>query len=370
MIQVTNSEMFWIQIRRHRTAAWLLLFLLTAFGTRPAEALGLSPELAAAAARGDTAICGLNPRLVVFHVNNREDYVYQRRNFWQWLKFVPEDYSDYCKITFRKDKILGIGAMAASTMLLVAYDQPIIDYSKHLGRLWGLKPTETQHSYLRPSIKINGQVQKLYLNFPSDANTALYFLGDGIVHLGTAAGFGVYGLAASDDRAKQTCVQLAEAIGCTGLVVQVLKHSTSRETPAKATAPGGVWRPGTSLARYGKNVPKFDAYPTGHLATAMATVTVIADNYPEWKLARPIGYTLMALCGYAMMNNGVHWASDYPLGISIGYTFAKIASARGRTVKSDLSNSPDNHAGGLLKSAQVSPMFSDGVFGATMSWEF
>jgi hypothetical protein len=126
-----------------------------------------------------------------------------------------------------------------------------------------------------------------------------------------------------------------EAIASTGFVVQVLKHVTGRETPAKHTVPGGKWRFFPSPADYGRNVPKYDAWPTGHLATAMATVTVIADNYPEWKLARPIGYTLMAACGFAMLNNGVHWASDYPFGISLGYTMAKLAERTGKLVVHD-----------------------------------
>ena len=39
----------------------------------------------------------------------------------------------------------------------------------------------------------------------------------------------------------------------------------------------------------------------------------------------------MGLLGYAMLNNGVHWASDYPVGIALGYAFAKIAVRNGRT---------------------------------------
>jgi hypothetical protein len=32
-----------------------------------------------------------------------------------------------------------------------------------------------------------------------------------------------------------------------------------------------------------------------------------------------------------MMNNGVHWASDYPIAIAFGDLFAHIVVARGRT---------------------------------------
>ncbi len=41
----------------------------------------------------------------------------------------------------------------------------------------------------------------------------------------------------------------------------------------------------------------------------------------------------MTLIGFAMVNNGVHWISDYPLAIALGYTYGKIATSRGVTIK-------------------------------------
>ena len=73
-------------------------------------------------------------------------------------------------------------------------------------------------------------------------------------------------------------------------------------------------------------------FPSGHLATAMATITILAGNYPDNKYIKPVGYSLMGLLGYAMLNNGVHWISDYPLAIAIGYTCGKIVSSRGHQV--------------------------------------
>ena len=72
------------------------------------------------------------------------------------------------------------------------------------------------------------------------------------------------------------------------------------------------------------------------------TLTVISENYPEYKFIKPLGITLCSLLGYQMMNNGVHWVSDYPLGIAIGYSLGKLAVNRGRTVvskQSDFSSS-------------------------------
>ena len=81
---------------------------------------------------------------------------------------------------------------------------------------------------------------------------------------------------------------------------------------------------------YHKHVSSYDAFPSGHLAAFMSTLTVITENYPEYPIIKPIGYTLMTLLSIQMMNNGVHWASDYPLSIAMGYYLGKIAVNSGK----------------------------------------
>ena len=39
----------------------------------------------------------------------------------------------------------------------------------------------------------------------------------------------------------------------------------------------------------------------------------------------------MSLLGWQMLNNGAHWASDYPLGIAMGYLVGKISTRLGRS---------------------------------------
>ena len=60
----------------------------------------------------------------------------------------------------------------------------------------------------------------------------------------------------------------------------------------------------------------------------MATVTVLSSNYPEKKWIKPVGYTVMGLTAWAMMNTEVHWISDYPLALALGYLSGKISSSR------------------------------------------
>jgi hypothetical protein len=96
-------------------------------------------------------------------------------------------------------------------------------------------------------------------------------------------------------------------------------------------------------------------------------ITVISDNYPDKMWIKPVGYSLVGVLMYAMLNNGVHWASDYPLGISVGYTFAKVIDARSRTISADTAS---EHKTGLIKSTDVAPYFADGGGGLSMNFHF
>jgi membrane-associated phospholipid phosphatase len=151
-------------------------------------------------------------------------------------------------------------------------------------------------------------------------------LGDGKSQFGMAGIFGVYGLIAGDDHALRTGSQIIEVVLGAGFVVQILKHMTGRESPFVATEPTGIWRFFPNQIDYHKHVPHYDAFPSGHLCTSVATVVVIAENYPDVKWIRPVGYTIAGLVGVGMVNYGIHWYSDYPLAVAIGYVFGMIAA--------------------------------------------
>jgi len=170
------------------------------------------------------------------------------------------------------------------------------------------------------------------LDIPQNLNSGFYFLGEGWPSVLIAGGFYSYGSFAKDYRALQTSSELAEMFLTLAITTQFIKRVTGRESPFVASSPGGKWKPLPNPGDYQKHVPYFDAFPSGHLATAMATVTIISGNYPEYRYVKPIGYTLMGVLGYSMMNNGVHWVSDYPLAIAIGYVYGKIALSHGQQV--------------------------------------
>lgn len=249
----------------------------------------------------------------------------------RWLAHIPRDMGQFPGYAFRKENVGTLSGLLASSVALWAVDQILVDGAQDFGRLMGLTAKSTQKTVVSVPFHVGSVNLPLEFNAPDNLNSTFYFLGDGWTHLTVASSFWIYGGIKKDNRALQTSGQLGEAILSTGLVVQTLKRLTGRQSPYVATKGRGEWHLFPSYNRYQNFVPNYDAFPTGHLATAMATVTVIAENYPEHRFIRPLGYSLMGLLGYSMLNNGVHWASDYPIGIALGYAFAKIAVRNGRT---------------------------------------
>ncbi len=151
-------------------------------------------------------------------------------------------------------------------------------------------------------------------------------IGDGRTQFALAGAFGAYGLVFKDQRALRTGSQIVQAVLASGAVVQLLKHLTGRESPLVRTTPTGVWKILPNQVDYHRFVPHFDAYPSGHICTSIATVIVIAENYPDTKWIRPVGYGFTTIVGLGMLSNGIHWLSDYPLGLFIGYYFGLLAA--------------------------------------------
>jgi membrane-associated phospholipid phosphatase len=151
-------------------------------------------------------------------------------------------------------------------------------------------------------------------------------IGDGTTQFALAGSFGAYGLIFKDQKALRTGSQIVQAVLASGAIIQLLKHVTGRESPFVRSSATGTWKILPNQVDYHRRVPYFDAYPSGHICTSLATVIVIAENYPDVKWIRPAGYTFTTLVGLGMLFNGIHWVSDYPLGLFIGYYFGMIAS--------------------------------------------
>lgn len=273
-------------------------------------------------------------------VNDTTEMIFERPKVYTFLANVPQNWYEFGKRTISKQGLINVSALAATTALLVLVDRPAIDGVQHFGNYVGVDPERCFSNALKFKM---GKTNVNALDIPTNLNSILYFIGEGWPSIALTAGVLTKGLITNDNRAILTASQFAEAYLALGVTVQLLKRMTGRESPFVATSPSGKWQFFPSYSHYQTHVPQHDAFPSGHLATAMATVTIYSENYPELKLIKPIGYSVIGLVGLAMMNNGVHWLSDYPLALAIGYTYGKIATNHGRTVKyiSKLRNETD-----------------------------
>ena len=263
----------------------------------------------------------------VYNINSSESLLIYKPRPFEFIKHVPADLAMFGKTVVARKNLPALGLLVGSTAVLVALDQPLLDAAQQFGRFIHL---DADRKFVR-AISFNiGNFAVPILDVPQNLNSAFYFIGEGWPSILVAGSFYGYGIFKNDYRARQTSSQLAEMFFTLAITTQVLKRITGRQSPFNSTTSGGEWHPFTKPSVYQADVSNYDAFPSGHLATIMATVTILAGNYPSNKYIKPIGYSLMGLLGYAMMNNGVHWAGDYPIAIAIGYTCGKIALSRGQ----------------------------------------
>ena len=152
------------------------------------------------------------------------------------------------------------------------------------------------------------------------------YIGDGTPHFGAAAAFALFGFTTGDRRALRTASEIVEALVGTALIVHTMKRITGRQQPNRSTRPGGVWDVFPNQTDYNRATSKFDAFPSGHLATTVATLTVIMENYPEVTWFKPVSYTLMGLVAFGLANKGMHWYSDFPMAIALGHLIGTVAA--------------------------------------------
>ena len=282
-----------------------------------------------------------------------------------FISSFPSDLYKYGKQTFIKEKINEWLLLSAITGIMIVYDEPLIVEAQKIGARFNLTSEDNTTEFFK--------VFDQPIRFPTDLGSSLYFIGDGILHLGIASSFYTYGYITHDNRAMQTGSQVAQAMASTGFLTQVIKHITGRVSPFRnytsqevlddgsiINIPEDKWTPFPNQIEYHNHVSHYDAFPSGHMAVCMATVTVIAENYSEKKWIRPAGYTAMTLLGFQMMNNGVHWVSDHPLSIAMGYYLGKIAVNNGRKKVSQ--NNKSNFS--------IKPIINTNLTGLTFNYSF
>jgi hypothetical protein len=242
---------------------------------------------------------------------------------------IPASAKTFLVESFSKDALPAWGMILGSTALTYYYDEEILSGSQKFGRDIGIgndDHTKTVFSIANYPI----------LRLPSDWGSTMYFFGDGWLHSWIAGGFLGVGHFSNNTKAFNTGIMLVHGMMVSTIFNQALKRSFGRETPVAKTRERGAWRPFPSIKEYGKRTASYDAMPSGHVMTLTHTMVVLSEQYPEsagyfYSIG---GFMLLAL-SYQMINNGVHWASDYPLGIAMGYLFGKISSRMGKEPQPD-----------------------------------
>ena len=250
-------------------------------------------------------------------------YAYSKPTLLEPFTSMPKNFGTLFSDSFSKDKLVPWAVIISSTVLMLTYDDEITKETKRFGKRLGIGNEENTRRMIG--------IGKLSLfRGPTDVGSAMYFIGDGWTNLALTTSFLGAGAVVQDYRALQTGAQLFQGLLMTGIVTQVIKRTTGRESPSSATSKTGVWRPLPSISAYNSHISKYDAFPSGHLATSVMTATIIATNYEEHTWVAPVAYSLCGALAFQMVNNGVHWSSDYPLAIGIGYMIGKSITKNGR----------------------------------------
>ena len=243
----------------------------------------------------------------------------ERLPIWNIVTDIPETAWLGLKMSFSKDAIPAWAVILGSTAILYHYDPDLLSGAQATGRDWGLGNDVKYKSV------INLGSTSLW-SAPVDTAGWLYFMGDGTIPIVMSVGFIGGGYLGSNNRLYNTGIEMADGLLTGSIFDQVIKHIAGRQSPSQATSPRGDFHPFPNLKAYAANTSAYDAMASGHIMTATVMFTVIEQEYPEFNTwMYPLEVAWLGVLGFGMMNVGVHWASDYPLGIGMGYVFAKAA---------------------------------------------
>lgn len=271
----------------------------------------------------DTTINTLQRNEQSFYIGNGKFLVYPKPRSFAFITQLPKATTGLVSTTFSKKSIKPLVVIAAATGLLILADEDIANGVQQFSTNINLDATEKNKNIW--IVNLGGKSTTI-IKAPGNINTALYQIGQGFPGLILGAGMFVYGKIKDNYRATSTASQLAETFILMGVTTQVLKRITGRQSPLPGNENSNQWHFLPSFSAFQKHTPMYDAFPSGHLATLMSTVTVFTENYPEMKWIKPVGYSLTGLVGLAMINNDAHWASDYPLALGLGYLCAKVVA--------------------------------------------
>ena len=142
--------------------------------------------------------------------------------------------------------------------------------------------------------------------------------GNNISHAGAVytvlpevAGFYLYGVAADNQKARETGVLGGEALLDSLIVIEAFKAAAGRNRPNAPDKPGNFFSGGAS-------------FPSGHSIESWALASVIAHEYANRKWVPFVAYGLAGLVGSARFAARQHYASDIFAGGAMGYFIGRF----------------------------------------------
>jgi hypothetical protein len=258
-----------------------------------------------------------------------DSFAEEKLEFKQIFTGIPQTSTLTLKSSFSSESIPYWGAILGSTGILYYYDEEIYHDLQQRGRDWGIGNEDNTKS----ALTVYGHE---IVRLPSDTGSFLYFLGDGWMHAGIGAGFMGTGKILDDNRAYNTGIKIWHGMIVSTIFNQALKRSFGRESPEVSTSKRGSWNLFPNFNDYNTKTASYDAMPSGHVMTATLTLTILAEEYPDRRnIIYPVYGMWASALMFQMVNNGVHWASDYPLGIAMGYVVGKMSAKLGKKEKED-----------------------------------
>ena len=186
-----------------------------------------------------------------------------------------------------------------------------------------------------------------------EASPVITNAGNGLFSVGMFGGFMAYSWIFDQDGAYETGKVGLESFLASGAAVQFMKMMFSRERPSAATASRGVFHgPFAYFEQKGpqKGIASFDAFPSGHAATAFAAAATLSDlSSSSW--VSYTSYSIATGVAVSRITERDHWASDCFVGALIGIVSTKLVEQM---------NAPTSDFG-------VQPLASEKRYGLSLS---
>jgi hypothetical protein len=147
----------------------------------------------------------------------------------------------------------------------------------------------------------------------------------------TVGAIGLVSAAFNNQKGVQTSLLASQAMITSGIWIQLIKQIAGRERPMAAYTnsmlEGGKWHgPFAGYTQgFSRRKPKsfYDAFASGHTATAFSVATVFASQYNDTWVVPVFSYSLATLVGISRLTEHEHWSSDVFVGALIGYLCGK-----------------------------------------------